>query len=178
MNNRIADCPPTHEQLKRLASVGFGEAVQRGSLKQVGRTHYFADETQFTTALNQENTLKDMRRGLTMRIDAQPTEQKTWNLKLTDIVKVESSSGLWISEHTEYSFAWSRTRVHMAHRAIKILGLPSMAPESMKDYLEQSFRRDDIIEFLAMENNMSEVTEGDCEDIIQLVSDYFHQSDI
>lgn len=178
----IHDNPPTAEQLHSLASIGIRSAVSRErfkSLKQTRGAHYFVDELDFLADISvQEDTPTQIRHRMAVRVGARPPQDglaKVWSLKFFDTYFVQSQStpDAWVGERSTYRFEWTRGRVLMADRALKIVGLPELYEESLENDLEHFRLRDDAAAILQASNELRTVSADDCEELKLDMMEYF-----
>jgi len=178
----IHENPPAIDQLQTLASVGVRSAVSRERFKTLSRTrgvHYFIDELDLLSDTQvEEDTPMQIRHRMAVRVAARPPQDglpKTWSLKYFDTYFVESPStpGSWVGERSTYRFEWTRSRILMADRTLRLVGFPSPREESLENDLEYFKVRDDDAAIIGVSDQMRMVSGDDCEELIKDMSNYF-----
>lgn len=179
---RIHDNPPTPEQLHTLASIGVRSAVSRERFKTLQRTpnaHYFVDELDLLTDVP---TLEDdmptqVRHRMAMRVGARPPQDrygKVWSLKYLDTYFAEDTLGEWRAERSTYSFEWTRGKVLVADRSLRLVGFESpYDSDDLETQLDHFQVRDDAAAILQAQEELRTVTEADCDELIKDMSEYF-----
>jgi hypothetical protein len=178
----VHENPPTPEQLHTLASIGVKSAVSREKLRTLRNTkgvHYFVDELDHIVSTSESEELPmQIRHRMAVRIAARPPENRTdkiWSLKYYDTYFVESrnSPGNWLGERSTYRFEWTRSKVIMADRTLKLLGFSLVDDDSIERDLDNFSIPDDYAAILNANNEMKMVSSEDCDDIIKDMSKYF-----
>lgn len=170
---------PTPAQLRRLARIGFGHAVSRNKLrsaKSLELKHYFADDLYGDFDENEEG-LVSVNRRIAMRfglVASLQDEASTAHLHYFDTQRTysvfgESSPPL----QTVYKFEWSRGKVLLAERTLRLLGGDTVEPRSLDLYLDAVSIPDDIASVLEAEDAFRAVSEKDCAILIDEASAYF-----
>lgn len=177
----IHDNPPAPEQLHELVSIGVRSAIARErlrTLRSVKRAHFFVDELDLLMNISFDKVEPaQVRHRLAARIGARPAgyeNPKTWTLKYIDTYFVEAAPGAWIGERSTYRFEWTRERVLMADRAIKLVGLEPLYTEDQEldVSLEHFSVRDDTATILHATEQLKLITADDCDELIADVSNY------
>jgi hypothetical protein len=178
----IHDNPPTPEQLHALAAVGVKSAVSRERFKTLKKNqgvHYFIDELDHMIATEAEEELPmQIRHRMAVRIAARPPQErsdKIWSLKYFDTYFVESRDepGNWVGERSTYRFEWTRARILMADRTLRLVGFPAPYEENLENDLEHFKVSDDDAAILQVSEEMRMVSSDDCDVLIKDMSDYF-----
>ena len=178
----VHDNPPSAEQLHTLASVGVRSAVSRERFKTLKRTrgvHYFIDELDLLAdAQVEEDTPQQIRHRMAVRVAARPPQdgtEKVWSLKYFDTYSVESQKepGTWVGERSTYRFEWTRSRVLMAERALRLVGFPTVREDNLESDLEHFRVFDDDAAILSVSDELRMVSSDDCDELIRDMSEYF-----
>jgi|GEM_PF-2381226 len=181
----IHDTPPTIEQLRRLASVGVRSAVAREKFRDLrlhDNTHYHVDELQFRVGeTHEENDVflpYEVRHRVSARIgvrQATAETPKTWSLKFFDTYfsKPRTPNSYWRAERSTYRFEWTRARVLMADRTLRLVGFDDGRDEDLEYYLDHMLLRPDEATFLSIEDDLRMISEADCDELIKDTADYF-----
>jgi len=172
---------PTQEQLQRLASIGIRSAVDRGRFKSIQRkrqAHYFIDELDLLAdGVVEEDTPTQIRHRMAVRIGVRPPQEnlpKTWSLKYFDTYFVEAQPGEWKGERSVYQFEWTRSRILMANRTLRLVGFEApYDQDDLEAQLDHFKIRDDDAAILRVSEELRTVTEDDCEELIKDMTDYF-----
>lgn len=180
----VNETPPTPEQLHKLASVGVRSAVSRKrfkTMKSRSGVHYFIDELDFLAEMptDVEDPVQ-VRHRIAARVAAYPAHAggaKSWSLKYFDTYFTEPTPGVWRGERSTYRFEWTRGRVLLAERTMRLIGFGVDPIDTVEETLDRLHLPDDTVPLLQVENELQAVTDKDCEDLIVDMSNYFSTVD-
>lgn len=180
----IHDDAPTPAQLRRLARIGLGHAASRNKLRS-GRTlelkqqyHYFADDL-YGDFDEGEEGLAMVNRRIAMRfglVASNEDDSAIAHLHYFDTQRVYPVLGERLSPlQTIYKFEWSRGRVLLAEKSMRLLGYQMPEPRPLESYLDSMVIPENIasIEDIESLDALSRVTEQQCDTIIGEASTYF-----
>lgn len=181
----IHDNPPTPEQLHTLASIGVRSAVSRESLKTLRRTsnaaHFLVDELDlsFDMPTAEDDAIRQVRHRMAMRVGARPPQDglgKVWSLKYFDTYfgYAEDAPEKWRGERSTYRFEWTRGKVLMAERSLRLVNFDSpYDKDELEAHLDHFQLRDDDVAILQVQEELRAVTQPDCDELIKDTSEYF-----
>lgn len=171
--------PPTPDQLRELANIGIRSAVARKRFKPIRRlenTHYFVDEVDLLSdAASAEENPAQIRHRMALRIGVRPArdgEDKVSSLKFLDTFFVEATPGEWRAERSTYRFEWTRRRVLMADRVMRLVGFGEAYDKSLQDDIEHFRIQDDAAALLQVSEELRMISADDCEELKRDMSDY------
>ena len=117
-----------------------------------------------------------VRHRVAMRVGAYPAtaeSEKKWSLRYINTYSVEANPGVWLAERSTHSFEWTRSRILLASRSLRLVGFDVAAIESLEDVLDTFRLDDDSAAMLHASNQMQTVTSEDCDELIHDASEYF-----
>ncbi len=177
----LTDTPPTPEQLSRLVGHALASAHRTNMLRSasfVQNTHYYVQEIEAPNNTI-DSLLEDfpmrVRHRLGMRIGELSVNETTRldTLQVHDSVKYEQQDGHWSGVRTIHRFEWSADETTVAARHVKLLSYKSK--RSLYDELETFWVPDDIAARFYAEQEMTQVTADDCDELIADVTDFYGQ---
>lgn len=175
----IHDNAPTPAQLRRLARIGFGHAVSRNKLrsaKSLEIKHYFADDL-YGDFDDSDEGLISVNRRIAMRfgfVASADGEASTAHLQYFDTQRVYSLSGeSQPPTQSVYKFEWSRGKVLLAQRTLRVLDGTLPEERTLDSYLDTVSIPDDIASIIEADDALRAVCERDCEEIIREATHYF-----
>lgn len=179
----VNDNPPDPKQIRQLAMVAFMmpkriEKVRVVSKQNACYSVLEADLCNEAALIGGDRYPSDAYRRLAVRFGSRACEMAdpTYSLKFYDTQWVKHQDG-WTGVRDLYRFEWGgETGVQMAEKSS--IFVPSTQVIDMQDLegdaLEDSFRfDDDAAGMLAVRDQLSQVTSGDCELLIGSVEEFY-----
>lgn len=180
----IHENAPTAAQLRRLARIGLGHAASRNKLRSVQDSElkplfrYFTDDLygefdESEEGITMINHRIAMRFGLASLGEGDATVA---HLHYFDTKRAYPVFGERLPPlQTVYKFEWSRGKVLLAEKSMRLLGYRIPEPRSLESYLDSMVIPESIapIEDIEALDSLSHVTEQHCDEIIGEASAYF-----
>ena len=176
----VADNPPLPTQLFDIAKLALGVARDTNRLRKpdgVSAVYSISDLfwiNEMSGLLYGSESTMGARHIVSMRLGRKATDIrfiKDWSLKLLDTEWYEKPNNDWQGVRSTYRFEWGQDGVTVAEKKTTVV--PS------RDYGDLY---NDLVNFRAPEpalwaagNEMREVTRGDCDIILEKISDYYDQ---
>ncbi len=175
----IHENAPTPAQLRRLVRIGFGHAASRNKLRSAQSLelkHYFADD--LNGFLDEsDDGLVSVDRRIAMRygfLRSDSDKEGTAHLHYFDTQRTHTLSGeSQVPIQTVYKFEWSRGRVLLAERSLRLLTGSVAEPRTLDSYLDAVSIPDDIASTIEAEDRLRAVHGQECDAIIDEASQYF-----
>lgn len=176
----VADDPPLPVQLFDIAKLALGVARDTDRLRKpngISAVYSMSDlfwiNEMSESLYGSENTM-GARHVVSLRLGRKATKSrfvKDWSLKLFDTEWYEKPDNEWQGVRSVYRFEWGQNGVTVAEKTIAVV--PSGDDGDLYN---------DLVNFRAPEpalwaagNEMREVTRGDCDIILEKISDYYDQ---
>lgn len=179
----VSDDAPTTSQLFRLAAQAMGPARTTDTMRAMKKrphTHFSIQEVQYYNEASDmlyDDYPAQIRRLMAIRVGRRTMDSvslKEWTLKFFDTHWYERPGGVWAGVRNQYRFEWMHRGVTMAeHKAVIV---PSTIDADMHSDLERLAISDDMADMMNMEMELSQVTAGDCDQLIADVADYHKQA--
>lgn len=179
----VGDNPPTTDQLFHLASQVMDPAralKNNRKMKKHPRTHFNVTESHYY-ADNMDGEFKDnlteIRRRLAIRIGRRTVSSvplREWTMKFYDTYWYKRPNQDWLGIRNRYRFEWVRNVVTLAEHQTAYVPTDDQVPD-MSTALDHMRFTNDSASIMGAEIEMSHVSAGDCELLIEDLSRYYQE---